>query len=88
MTTDMIKCNLPPKENRDLAEATCCAALVKEWRDLAGNLALEYHRCRDTRPTLALKIKARSETYAECANRLESAIAANGKISEDAGRKE
>ena len=82
-----------PEANKSSAtppvgSGTALAALAQEWRDVAGSMALEYHRCRDTRPTLALKIKARSETYAECANRLESAIAANGKISEDAGRKE
>ncbi len=53
------------------------AALIESWRNAAQALAQTYRNTRHLHKDSAERCRVRSETYSECAARLESQIAAN-----------
>jgi len=73
-----ITSNDAPGEGRGAVRSgDLLSALVKSWRNAAQALAQTYRDTRHLHPASAERCLVRSETYADCANRLEETLKAD-----------
>ena len=77
VTVDETKVRRLLKEQRELRSKEWLSALVKSWRNASQALAQTYRNTRHLHKDSAERCRVRSETYAECAARLEQAMADN-----------